>query len=369
MKAWTTLSGSTHRIARHQLAQTLVLLLALLIVGCQTPGKVPQNGQISEDIALLTETPSDSLIRFDKLMVPGDRILFLGDELTQQMYYTRMVAAAILPLRPEDNLRFFNGGYEGATAAMGIQRFDTAIELSRPSVVFVCLGANEARAIYAGQLDRTTYRRNLTSFVQQLQATSGIREIIILSAPAIQLGMGGENSASAPLHLEPGTENEILYNLSSEAEAVAREQGVNFVDLFEHTLAVYRAQMALGGESLTVNGRMPTDVGHVVIASIVLRGIGLTDTQVARTYWSPVTPRKMGRVRQALALRVARPSVEQADKSRAVFMSLQPYDEAFFRAWRIAGRSPSTPSVENAMDAAEHAWESVRAKVEAYREP
>jgi lysophospholipase L1-like esterase len=348
---------------------TLTLAAALLLAGCQSPGKADHAAPASDDFKPLTAQDDADAIDFNKLIRPQDHILFLGDELTQQMYFTRMVAAAVLPMRAKDNLRFYNGGYEGATAASGLQRFEKAVELSSPTVVFVCLGANDAPRIVSGELDRRTYRDNLTALVQQLKSTAGVREIVLLSAPALQQAIGVADGADTPLGLEPGSENAVLYDLSLDAETVARQTKVNFVDIFEHTLAVYRAQDAVGGEPLTVNGRMPTDVGHVVIASIVLRGIGVDEGQLEKAAWSPLTPRKMGRVRQALAVRMSMPSMQDAEKSRAVFMALQQFDEAFFRAWRIAGRSPSTPSVEAAISASEHAWDGVRTSVRAYSRP
>ena len=63
------------------------------------------------DIELIQDQP----LLLERVIHPGDRILFIGDELTQQRLYTRATAAALLVIMPDADLRFFNGGYSDTT--------------------------------------------------------------------------------------------------------------------------------------------------------------------------------------------------------------------------------------------------------------
>ncbi len=306
-------------------------------------------------------------IEWRKMIKPDDRILFLGDEITQQGFYTRAVADAFLTLMPKGDLRVFNGGKDGATTASALKDVEELLAMTKPTVVFIQLGLNDAMP-KEGQADTSPasvaqdFHKNLTALVERLQQSSDLREIIILGPAAVQSGMD--------VNLDSLNFNDRLAKISDAGLAVAAERKVSFIDLFPHTHYVFEKVDKNLQDPLTLRGRVPSEEAHIIIASIILKGLGVTEKELEPLGWSPLPSRKMGRIRTALALRLEPPSVEAGRLSNEVYEALRAHDEAFFKAWRLAGKSPSTPSREMAMTAAVGAWSRVRKHVaENYGKP
>lgn len=277
----------------------------------------------------------------------GDRVVFVGDEITQQMFYTRATATALLGLYPEKGLRFFNGGRESASAGEAIEWVDQLMGLVRPTVVFVCFGFNEAQERVDPAEMLETYLQSLGGLLERIVQHPQVREVIVIGPPPMEAGLGKQ--------LVRGELNHTLMVLSRVAGQVASSRGARYVNLFDHMSAVYRARAQIGGESLAIGGRLPNEQAHMVIASLLLRDIGVTSEQMTQVGWSPLLPVKMGRVRQVLAIPMSDPSADQARRSHELYMALGRFDELFFRVWRLPRRRTSKLGMD-----AQKAWQQVR---------
>jgi len=122
--------------------------------------------------------------------------------------------------------------------------------------------------------------------------------------------------------------------------------------------AVYISQMSVGGTPLTLGGRLPTESAHVVMASIVLRELGVNAAQLDAIGWSPLPAVKMQRVRQVLAIPTATPPDAIAERSRSLYLSLLRFDEAFFRIWRLSRRRGASVGATTRQES-EDAWGQV----------
>ncbi len=276
---------------------------------------------------------------FAQTIRPDDRILFVGDDLTQQMQYTRAVATGLLPLHPD--LRFFNGGRNKATAASAGAWLNDLLDITQPTVVFVCLPPVDD--------DDARYRAELAQLIAQTRNWNPAAppRVILVSSPAIEPGGAAGDSAT-------------LANQHRRAAAVAvrqlaADENAGFIDLFVPTLRVYQAA-AQSGASLTYDGKLPNESGHVVIASVILYGLGVSSEQLTPVGWSPLLPMYMAPIRGALGLELPIPTDIAARRSRELYMSMIPFDEAFFRAWRLSTAAERPGRIEQA----ETAWTNVR---------
>lgn len=337
-------------------AVPVLIILALCVSSAAAQPTIGPTDNPGSDITAPTVPP---VLVFDQIVQPGDRLLFVGDELTQQMFYPRAVATALLALMPDADLRFFNGGRDEATAASTLQWIDQLLALCEPSVVFVCLGLNDGHLREPTLTPAALFKKNMTALVKRIQDHPSARQVVILGPPAIQAQL------SEPL--APTSYNQILKDLSDQAYQTATELGIGYIDLFEHTKAAYLSANQVGGESLTHNGRLPTESGHVIIASVVLRGIGATAGQIDPLGWSPLTPIQMRRIRQALALPLKPVGIEAAQKSRVLYESIHRFDEAFFRLWRLANRHNSGPKKETYYATMDEAWKQVMTMAQQYQ--
>lgn len=292
----------------------------------------------------------------------GDRVLFVGDEMTQQMFYTRAVAAAVLPLYPDMDLRFFNGGREGATAAECLEWTDELLGMVRPSVVFICFGLNEAQAPADPGEMIASFASSLGNLIDRAGKQASVRQVVVIGPPPIQSGLSPQPSR--------GSANHHLLMMSSLASSVAATRNALYIDLYEHLAAVYLGQIQVGGDPLTIGGLLPTEMAHTIIASLVLRGVGLSGSDLERIGWSPLLPAKMRAIRQVLATPGTAAEASQGQASRELYIALGEFDTLFFRMWRLPTRRRGQGSAEEAFSesggAAEQAWQQVQRMVRSY---
>lgn len=300
-------------------------------------------------------------MKFDNVIQKNDRILFIGDEVTQQMHYTRAVAAALISLRPDDNLRFFNGGYDGATPATALKWCDDLLDLCKPTVVFISLGLNELATPGTDEERAARFEQSLTQLVERIQKSPTVKRVIVMSSAPVLRPDDSEKNFSP--------ENTTLLALSRAAERVAIARKAAFIDLIEFPRDVFVKSTLVQGPPLVMNNRLPSDIGHVVIASVILRGIGVTPEMLDPKGWAPLPPRSMHRVRQALAIKLKPVSLEYNDISQNLYQSFTKFDERFFHLWRLCKPNPQTPHRDRAVigPQAEEAWADVRAATQYYK--
>ncbi|MEX2213865.1 MAG: GDSL-type esterase/lipase family protein [Phycisphaeraceae bacterium] len=350
--------------------RTVLLILAFTLTACQQSPMVQHDGGGSEVKASATGPEGEVVVKreerianeatvkpepiqreplkFDEVVHKGDRILFVGDDLTQQGFYNRAFATALLAMKPSFGLRFFNGGRDGATAASTLEWIDELLGMSKPTVVFLCLGINDGKNLPPDDARIQTYEDSLTKLIAKVKAYEGVREVIIMSAPASQTGdVEGGNK---------GGYNRTLFRMAMSAQGIAGINKVKFIDLFEPMRVVYTEAAKLGGDMLTHGGKLPTEDGHTVLASVMLWGIGVTREMLEPAGWSPLRPPHMGRVRGALGLVLEVPPFRSAVISRQVYEKMREHDVYFFQAWRLA--LPDRPSRDRTklLEQGESSW-------------
>src|SRR5205807_8596694 len=74
---------------------------------------------------------------------PGDRIVFLGDSITEQYQYSTDIELYLTTRFPEWNLTFINAGISGDTANGGANRFKSHVLDEKPTAVTINFGMND----------------------------------------------------------------------------------------------------------------------------------------------------------------------------------------------------------------------------------
>lgn len=336
-----------------------LLAAAALLAGCQaSPGssaaaapRAPLPPMFKPEPIQLEPLKLEDIIRKD------DRIVFVGDDLTEQRYYTRSFSTAMLLMLPQHNLRIFNGGMNEATAASAMEWVDDLLDTCRPTVVFLCFGLNDGRGLPPGDALIEQYEASLAKLIDQVKARPGVREVVVMSSPAIQTGMAEENK---------GGYNRTLAKFAYAAQTQAALKKVKFVDLYEPMRVAYAEAARAGGDMLTLNGRLPTEDGHTVLASVLLWSIGVTREMLEPVGWAPLKPLDMGRVRGALGIPLREPPYEQGWQSRDIYEKLREADTAFFTAWRLAKGNRKFRSRPELVAAADARWLEVESLARSY---
>jgi len=364
------------------LALLLVSLLALglaLAAGCSstpiadtadaTAKQVAEANEAHEAAQSPEPTPAPPPPPFDQIIQPGDRVLFVGDQITQQMYYTRAVAAGLLAIEPTHGLRFFNGGKNDATAGDAVQWIDELMVLTRPTVVFVMFGLNDGRAQVQGAGEgegegdaAEQYQKNLSLLLDYIQGYKQVREVFVVSPPAVASGL------EDPMNIRGY--NVTLHRLAVAAQQTAKEKQARYVDMYDPLIRLYLGAMRVEGPAVALGSELPGEPAHMVIASVLLRACGVTPELLEPAGWSPLRPLEMRRVRDTLAIDVEPPTLEQAQASRAIYLAITRHDEKFFRAWRIAPRKSTSRGRATLMSEADQVWASIAAAAaETYGKP
>ncbi len=313
-------------------------------------------------------------MRLDGLIKAGDRILFVGDEITQQDYYTRALSSALIALYPDYQLTFYNGGKEGASCVQTEETIDQLLLLVRPTVVFVCLGQNDSQqyvplTAHDPKLDQIVkdYESSLRRLISRVSSTQSLRRIIVLSAPG--------HAILADEQGRPTGFNRTLRALALASQRAAKAEHVGFVDLFEPMHIAHQANMQQGGKPLIIGRNLPNESAHTLMASAILWGMGVKDDQLSDLGWAPLPQIRMGSIRQALGLRLKVPPAEQSRLSRAIYESLRKPSEKFFILWRISAplsRKKQRPASVRAPKALEKMiqsdWQHIHSLAQSYRQ-
>ena len=221
----------------------------------------------------------------------GDRVVFLGDSITEQRLYTTYIEAYALTRHPQWNLSFRNVGWGGDTAwlrqrahpnegdlfAADAERqqamVDDAVKRGlerdvlplKPTVVTIKFGMNDhAYQPFREDIFRA-YVRSQERLVEVLQA-AGARVALLTPQPI-------EEKRPDP---DKDIRNVSLRKFSDGLEEVAGKRGALFIDQFDPYLAMMLRERGSNPAAFIGGGDAvhPGPAGHTLMAWAVLKGLG-----------------------------------------------------------------------------------------------
>lgn len=200
-----------------------------------------------------------------------DRVVFLGDSITEAQLYTNYVESYLSGRFPELNLSFFNAGWNGDTAPGGLGRLERDVLALNPTVVIICYGMNDAAYTSPNDHLLTTYTGAMKKIMARLKSHK-IRAVILTSGFA-------DEAANANLAA-------VRYNasglrvLADAALDLAKRARVPAYDLLKLMTGVNLAARAANPKfGMTTDGVHPTPTGHLVMAFGVLQALRVPPRQ------------------------------------------------------------------------------------------
>lgn len=218
----------------------------------------------------------------------GDRVVLLGDSITEQKLYTTYIEAYTATRFPKQKIDFFGRGWGGDTAWLRMRSFpdekalfaaegdqqQKIIEDSvdgplkrdvvalKPTVVFINFGMNDHCYQPFREDIFNAYVRSQTHLAKTL-AKSGAR--VALLTPQPLENRSGDPSADA--------RNQAIRKFADGLKDVAAKEGATFVNQFDPYMAIMRREHALDvGASIGGGDEIhPGPVGHTLMASIILQ--------------------------------------------------------------------------------------------------
>ena len=195
----------------------------------------------------------------------GERVVFLGDSITDQRLYTTAIEAYTLTRFPQWKLTFRNIGWGGDTAKGGLERAARDLLPLKPTFVTIDFGMNDHgyrahdEGIYKNYIDKQTQ-------LVALLKTNGSRVALVTPQPI-------EERRPDP---DKDVRNASLRTMSDGLREIAGKENVLFADQFDPYMTVMLKARQTdplahigGGDAVH-----PGPVGHTIMAWAILKSLG-----------------------------------------------------------------------------------------------
>lgn len=209
------------------------------------------------------------------LLHPGDRLAIIGDSITEQKMYSRIVETYLTVCVPELKITARQFGWSGETAEGFRKRMSQDCLRFQPTVATLCYGMNDSRYRPFDCLNGEWYQSNYTAVVHGLK-NAGAR--VVLGSP------GCTGKVPHWVKGKEGTLDELNLNLCTLRDldiGIARQEDTRFADVFWTMFkAGFEGQKKYTKpeQSYEISGKdgvHPDWAGHLVMAYTFLRSMGL----------------------------------------------------------------------------------------------
>jgi lysophospholipase L1-like esterase len=197
----------------------------------------------------------------------GDRLVVVGDSITEQKVYSRYIEDYLTACRPDLGIWCLQLGWGGETAGGFVGRMDQDLLSFKPNVVTTCYGMNDGgyRAYDEGIGKR--YEEPMKKIVD---AVKKIGATIVVGTP----GAVDTKTWRGPADVY----NDNLKHLADIDRKLAADAGMPFADVYGPIIEVMKKAKAAYGETYHVcggDGVHPDNNGQLVMAYAFLKGLGL----------------------------------------------------------------------------------------------
>jgi lysophospholipase L1-like esterase len=194
----------------------------------------------------------------------GDRVVMIGDSITEQHLHSNYVEIYTLSRFPKWNLRFRNAGIGGDTSRGGNSRTQRDILSFNPTAVTITFGMNDAGYGAVNQDRLRAYRDGLQGMFDQMKGKN-IRVAVLSSSPVEKKEEG------------PALEgyNQTLEVFASNASDIALKNGALFVDQFHPHLSTLQKARDADPKNRINGGDVvhPGPPGQYLMAWAILKGL------------------------------------------------------------------------------------------------
>ncbi|HWE83588.1 MAG TPA: SGNH/GDSL hydrolase family protein [Terracidiphilus sp.] len=204
----------------------------------------------------------------------GDRVMFYGDSITAQRFYTRFAEDFVVSRYPKLRISFFNAGVSGDTVEGGHAgdmetRVTRDVAPMHPSVVTIMLGMNDGHYTTEDEKNFRDYAVGYRKLIATLRAeVPGVRLLLICPSPY--------DEVAHPPAIEGY--NSVMIRYGEFVAELGKEEKIPVVD-FNHPMASAVARgmqidRVVAG-SLLPDRIHPSPAGHWILAAALTKGWNL----------------------------------------------------------------------------------------------
>jgi lysophospholipase L1-like esterase len=202
----------------------------------------------------------------------GDTVVFYGDSITEQHYYTQSVEDYVATRFPHMHIRFFNAGNGGDRVTGGgggsiDERLARDVFPQKPTVVTIMLGMNDGGYGSLTPEVESKYTQGYEHILNSIQQS-------LPNARITLLGPSPYDEVSRP-EIVSGGYNATLARFSEIDKELAAKHGATFIDLnapFVDSLKRGIAINPLATELLVPDRVHPEPIAHWFMAEAILKG-------------------------------------------------------------------------------------------------
>ncbi|WP_233148281.1 SGNH/GDSL hydrolase family protein [Rhodopirellula sp. MGV] len=210
------------------------------------------------------------------MLKKGDRLAIIGDSITEQRMYSRLIETYLTACMPELEISVRQYGWSGEKTDGFLRRMENDCLRFDPTVATLCYGMNDARYRPFDVTNGKWYEDHYTAIVRRLK-NAGSK--VVVGSP----GCSGKLATWVGSRVGTLEEhNQHLCALRDIAMQVAENEGVAFADIF---WPMYKARVAAPGlypgdgskpyEMVGRDGIHPDWAGHAIMAYAFLESLGL----------------------------------------------------------------------------------------------
>ena len=206
------------------------------------------------------------------LLKQGDRLAIIGDSITEQRMYSRMIETYLTVCVPELEITARQYGWSGETAEGFARRMTNDALRFQPTIATTCYGMNDHRYRAYDEPNGQWYRSNQTAIVRAFKG-SGAR--FVLGSPGCVGKMPGWVKSAS------GTIDDLNLNLNKFRNIdieIAQAEQVGFADVFWPMITTFYEARQKFGDDYYISGKdgvHPGWAGQTVMAYAFLKGLGL----------------------------------------------------------------------------------------------
>jgi lysophospholipase L1-like esterase len=189
--------------------------------------------RLSTLLLLLAAAPLTAAEPADFFFKPKDRVLFLGDSITEQYGYSSAIELYLTTRFPTWDCQFLNAGIGGDTATGGARRFASHVLAEKPTAITIDFGMNDGGYREFDAAKAANFLKNTEAMLDAAQK-AGVR-VALISPNAVEVRNRGFGSA---VYLE--TQKQFYAPLAE----LAAKHHVPFVDQYAVTRATLEKMAA-----------------------------------------------------------------------------------------------------------------------------
>jgi len=245
----------------------------------------------SNGAAILARTVADALAKNGYGKIPGKRILFIGDSITdgewgggrarasaernhydynhifghgyQEMCISRMAADCA-----DQNMVFYNRGISGNTLDKMEKRWDSDVLAVHPDIISILIGINDSFKCTPDDFDFTSWETKYRSLLDRTLASDPDVKFVLCSPFIIDVRLSGANN-------EYVSRIPTIDRLAEIVERIANDYGCCYVDIHGLFNKLCSENVSHDHRYWTWDGIHPTTAGHQKISDLWLEDVRL----------------------------------------------------------------------------------------------